>query len=134
MSKFEENIKRSVKSLEYIVDMQAGKDVTVELTHYTAEPPTDMREGEVVFTILVSSETGSPELYDIAEELSKYAKKTYNTLMGYTFNSDGVLVKRTEDEYYESGDMMGFVYKLYFDNNNILKCEFSNYYNVFLED
>jgi hypothetical protein len=134
MSKFDENIERSVKSLAYIIDMKAGKDFNVELTHYTAEPPTESRLGEVVFTILIYSETGTPELNDIAHELSNYAKKTYNTLMNYTFNSDGVLVKRTEDDYYESGDMMGLIYKLNFDNNHILKCEFSNYFNVFLDD
>lgn len=133
MSKFDENIERSVKSLAYIIDMKGGKDFNVELTHYTAEPPTESRLGEVVFTILIYSETGTPELNDIAHELSNY-KKTYNTLMNYTFNSDGVLVKRTEDDYYESGDMMGLIYKLNFDNNHILKCEFSNYFNVFLDD
>jgi hypothetical protein len=134
MSKFEENIERSVKSLAYITDMQVGKAMTVELTHYTAEPPKEDRPGEVVFTILISTETGSPELSDIADELSNFAKKTYDTLMGYTFNSDGILVKRTEEEYYESSDMMGLIYKLSYDNNHILKCEISNYFNVFSEE
>jgi len=134
MSKFEENIERSVKSLAYIVDMKVGKAMSVELTHYTAEPPNEKRPGEVVFNILISTETGSPELADISDELSNFANKTYDILMNYTFNSEGILVQRTKDEYYESGDMMGLVYKLYFDNNHILKCEFSNYYNVFLED
>lgn len=134
MSNFESNIKNSVKSLAYIVDMKVGKAMSAELTHYTAEPPNEKRPGEVVFNILISTETGSPELSDIADELSKFADKSYDVLMKYTFNSEGVLVKRTEEEYYESGDMMGLVYKMSFDNNHILQCEISNYFNVFLED
>ena len=134
MSNFKENIERSVKSLAYIVDMKVGKAMSAELTHYTAEPPNEKRPGEVVFNILISTETGSPELSDIADELSKFADKSYDVLMKYTFNSEGVLVKRTEEEYYESGDMMGLVYKMSFDNNHILQCEISNYFNVFLED
>ena len=134
MSAFEENIERSVKSLAYIVDMKVGKAMSVELTHYTAEPPNEKRPGEVVFNILISTETGSPELSDITNELSNFANKSYDVLMKYTFNSEGVLVKRTEEEYYDSGDMMGLVYKMSFDNNHILQCEISNYFNVFLED
>ena len=134
MSNFKENIEKSVKSLAYIVDMKAGKHMSVELTHYTAEPPNEKRPGEVVFNILISTETGSPELSDIANELSNFANKTYDILMKYTFNSDGILVERTEEEYYDSGDMMGLVYKMSFDNNHILQCEISNYFNIFLED
>ena len=134
MSTFEENIERSVKSLAYIVDMKVGKDMSVELTHYTAEPPNEKRPGEVVFNILISTETGSPELSDISDELSNFANKTYDILMNYTFNSEGILVQRTKDEYYESSDMMGLVYKLSYDNNHALKCEISNYFNIFLED
>lgn len=134
MGTFKENIERSVKSLAYIVDMQVGKYVTVELTHYTAEPPNEKRPGEVVFNILISTETGSPELNDIADELSKFASKTYDVLMKYTFNSEGILVKRTQEEYYESSDMMGLVYKINFDNNHTLQCEISNYFNIFLDD
>jgi len=134
VSNFKENIERSVKSLAYIVDMQVGKYMSVELTHYTAEPPNEKRPGEVVFNILIYTETGSPELNDIADELSKFASKTYDVLMKYTFNSEGILVKRTQEEYYESSDMMGLVYKINFDNNHTLQCEISNYFNIFLED
>lgn len=134
MSNFKENIERSVKSLTYIVDMKVGKYISVELTHYTAEPPNEKRPGEVVFNILISTDTGSPEISDIANELSNFANKIYDVLMEYTFNSEGILVKRTQEEYYESSDMMGLVYKMSFDNNHTLQCEISNYFNIFLED
>lgn len=135
MSNFESNVKNSVKALTYMLDMELRKyDIMgTELTHYTAEPPKKDMAGDVVMTLLISEEMGSPELSDIAQTMNKMAEKIYNILPYYTFNIDGKIVKRTKDEYFDSDDIFGMVYKMEYKNESVF-VEFSNYYTIYYED